>query len=193
MASTTGGFLLGFGCCVLILSLGGYVVWSQYQGLTRWRGAIKNIYDITHTGGYGMWISYLEGLAPYSSSLADIMRRLPGLQSFADQMQNIQYVGPFMRQLRDDSESAYEAIYTFDILPQYLLYVSVFGISLVVLGIVLVVRGRKKKELLHPSPSLNVPIPPPPSQVTTVKLVCLKCGYVVSPDDKFCHNCGASL
>ena len=52
--------------------------------------------------------------------------------------------GSNMRRVYDASESAYHAIQAFEVAPQFLAYGIVVGLVLIVVGVVLVVRARRK-------------------------------------------------
>jgi hypothetical protein len=181
---------MGFGVCVLMVSVGASMVIGQYYGqVMAWRDEVQQIYYITHSSSYESALNSLESLSPYANEIANGMDSAPWpfdwLHQYAPYVRSIGSAGSVMRQLRDASEKAYYAISALELAPQYLAYAMIFGVLLVGSGSILVLRARARagKSAVH---SLNPP-PPPPIRV------CPKCGYVASPHQKFCSNCGNAL
>ncbi|MDI6691258.1 MAG: hypothetical protein QME50_05250 [Candidatus Bathyarchaeota archaeon] len=66
MASTTGGFFLGFGLCLLLVSFAAFAVLEQYYSqIMRWRDYVERIYYITHSSFYENAMNALETLSPH--------------------------------------------------------------------------------------------------------------------------------
>jgi len=144
MASTTGGFLLGFGLCLLLASLGASTVLGQYYSqIMEWRGEVEQIYHITHSPDYCSAIDALDALSPYVTRIADALPWI-GLGRLTDYIRRIPRAATFMRQVYDLSESAYYAIRAVEVAPTYLQYIMFLGSFLIIIGIILIVRARRR-------------------------------------------------
>jgi len=145
VASTTGGFFIGFGLCLLLISFGAYAVLGQYYSqIMEWRDEVEQMYAITHSPAYEASMNALETLSPVANQLADAISRIPFISQYAEPLRQIGDAGSNMRRVYDASESAYHAIQAVEVAPQFLAYGIVVGIVLVVVGVVLVVRARRK-------------------------------------------------
>jgi len=111
MASTTGGFFLGFGFCLLLVSFGAYAVLGQYYSqIMEWRDEVEQVYAITHSPAYEASMNALEKLSPVANWLADRISLIPGISEYAELLRLISGAGSNMRRVYDASESAYHAI-----------------------------------------------------------------------------------
>jgi len=185
MGSTGGGFLIGFGACILLVGLGANMILGQYYGqVMAWKDEVQQIYSITHSSYYEAALNSLDALSPGANMVADRIEPIPFLNQYAPPLRLVGNAASTMRQVRQASENAYYAINAIEFAPQYLMYAMIFGIVLAGSGSILAVRARARagKGPAHP------PNPPPPPV-----RVCLKCGYVASPGQRFCSNCGFSL
>lgn len=145
MASTIGGFFIGFGLCVLLASLGGSVVLVQYYGQAmQWRDDIEQMYSITHSPAYQSTMDALNTLSPCADQVADAVGWILGIGWLAGYLRQIPRAASSMREIHDSSESAYHTIPAFEAAPQYLLYGVGFGLFLTIIDVILVVRARKK-------------------------------------------------
>jgi hypothetical protein len=146
IASTTGGFLIGFGLCLLLLSFGASAVLSGYYSqIMAWKDKVELLYQITHSSTYKAGMDALTALSPYANQIADAVGLMPGLNQLAVLLRQISGAASSMRSAYDASESAYYAIQVVGVAPQSLLYVMCFSIFLIVVGVVLVVRARRIK------------------------------------------------
>lgn len=160
MASTTGGFLVGFGLCLLLISLGALTILAQYYGqITQWRDKVEWIYHITHSSEYISAMNALERLSPYVGQLADAissMSWMPGLgwlSEFAEPLRQIGRAAQKMRDIYELSEAAYYAIQAVEVAPEYLTYGVMLGLVLIVAGAILIVKARRKRA----SPAVHPP------------------------------------
>lgn len=149
MASTTGGFLLGFGLCLLLVCLGAGFLLGQYYGqVMSWRGTIEQVYEITHSSGYRRAMDALSALSPHASRIADALRNplisWMGLGWLASYVEGIPQAYSYMKQVYDASETSYRAIGVVEVAPQYLIYGMGFGLLLMIIGAVLIARSRRR-------------------------------------------------
>ena len=149
MASTAGGFLLGFGLCVLLVCLGAGFLLEQYYGqVMSWRGTIEQVYEITHSPAYRRAMDALSTLSPYASRIADALRNplvsWMGLGWLASYVEGIPQACSYMKQVYDASETAYRAMGVVEVAPQDLVYGMGFGLLLMIIGAVLIARARRR-------------------------------------------------
>jgi drug/metabolite transporter (DMT)-like permease len=150
MASTAGGFLIGFGFCLLLVCFGAYMVLAQYYGqIMMWRSNVEQIYYMTHSQAYVASMNALERLSPYVNRIADAISWIPGLGWLADPLRQIGGAGSSMRKIYEASEAAYRGIQVVEVAPRFLTYGILFGLILMVAGVVLVVRARRKSQYMH--------------------------------------------
>ncbi|MEM2294585.1 MAG: hypothetical protein QXX41_15065 [Nitrososphaerota archaeon] len=146
MASTTGGFLIGFGLCIFLFSFGASFVLAQYYAqVMEWRDEAEQLYAITHSPGYEASMNALEKISPHANQIADTISLIPGLSPYAEPLRQIGGAGSNMRSVYYASESIYQAIQIFEIAPQYLEYAMIFGLFLMAIGIILVAKARRQK------------------------------------------------
>jgi len=71
VASTTGGFFIGFGLCLLV-SLGAYAVLGQYSSqIMEWRDEVGQVYAVTHSHSCKL-VSRCNKLDPCISQYASL-------------------------------------------------------------------------------------------------------------------------
>jgi hypothetical protein len=74
MASTGGGFLLGFGLCLLLVSLLAIAGASAaYEELKEHESDIAMLYNVTHSSGYQDAISSLDALSRVAHRIRDAL------------------------------------------------------------------------------------------------------------------------
>jgi hypothetical protein len=145
VASTAGGFLLGFGLYALLVCLGaGLLLGQYYEQVMSWRRTIEQVYEITHSPGYRRAMDALSALSPHASKIADALRWIPGLDWLASYVEGIPQVYSYMKQAYDASEAAYRAVGVVEVAPQYLIYGMGFGLLLMIIGAVLIARSRRR-------------------------------------------------
>ena len=164
------------------------MILSQYYSqIMEWRDEVEEIYTITHSSGYETVINALETVSPALNAIADAISWIPGLKNYALSIRQIGDAASTMKQVRDASEMAHQAMPVVQAMPQFLTYGIYLGIFLFVVGIILVVRARRKAQ----------PTTPPPTPVrqieTRVLAICPQCNSRISADSSFCSRCGADL
>ena len=148
MASTGGGFLIGFGLCLLLICGGAYAFLQSYYGqVVAWKSRVDQIYYITHSPMYVSAMESLETIAPYADQIADALNNpliaWMNLGWLGDYIRGIGGAASLMREAYMASEEAYHAIHMVSLAPQYLIYGGLFGLLLIVIGIVLVVKAKR--------------------------------------------------
>lgn len=133
LSSTFGGFLTGFGLCLLLVSIFLQVIINQYYDF------IKRIYFTTHSTAYEMVINALSTISPYTDKIADAIKWIPGLNFLSKPLKEIHNASNLMRELYDISTQAY-GIVNLE-LPFYGIVIS---IVFIVAGVALIIRARKR-------------------------------------------------
>ncbi|MEM0469499.1 MAG: hypothetical protein QW700_06785 [Desulfurococcaceae archaeon] len=87
-------------------------------------------------------------MSPYATQIADALPWI-GLGWLADYIRRIPRAATFMRQVYNSSESAYYAMQAVEVTPVYLQYGMISGLFLIIVGIILVVRTRRKGRTLR--------------------------------------------
>jgi len=145
MASTAGGLLLSFGLCLLLASLGAYIILGQYYGqVMEWRGEVERIYELTHSPAYEASMNALEALSPVANWLANRISWVPGISQYAEPLRRIGGAASYMRRIYEASESAYHAVRAVEAAPKLLEYGIAAGLALTVVGVALIARARRK-------------------------------------------------
>jgi len=93
MASTGGGFLLGFGLCLLLVSLLAIAGASAaYEDLKEHESDISMLYNVTHSSGYQDAISSLDALIRVAHRIRDALcnpaTSWMGLCSYGEKLAN---------------------------------------------------------------------------------------------------------
>ncbi|GAH41639.1 unnamed protein product, partial [marine sediment metagenome] len=74
MASTTGGFLVGIGLCIILISFGGFQVIDAYsEEIETAQYYAYQMYQTTHSSTYLGVMDALDTISPYVIELADIL------------------------------------------------------------------------------------------------------------------------
>jgi len=148
MASTAGGFLFGFGLCLLLASLGAHAILGQYYGqIIEWRGEVEQIYELTHSPAYEASMRALEKLSPHANRLADLMRDygwIIGIGWLSEYIRQIGSAASYMKRVYEASEAAHRALRAIEVAPQLLEYGIAAGLALIVVGVALILRARRR-------------------------------------------------
>jgi hypothetical protein len=152
MASTGGGFLLGFGLCLLLVSLlASFATLATYEELKKRESDIAMLYSITHSPGYQAVINALDTLSGVSYRIRDALCNPPislmGLCSYGENLANtVSGAANYMREVQHISEKLY---YTYVAMPmaiQFLWITSLVGLAMIGAGIALIIRARRKEK-----------------------------------------------
>jgi hypothetical protein len=165
MASTGGGFLLGFGLGLLVFSLLLSVgVREAYSELERYRSDIETLYSITHSSAYQSILNALETVSPYARSIRDAlcnpMISWMGVCDIGQRLEtSIGSAASMMREVQSLSERLYTAMVALPAVMNILWAASMVGLMMMAIGIALVIRARRKTES-KVMPTLLTPNPP---------------------------------
>ncbi|MEM3662849.1 MAG: hypothetical protein QXS89_05175 [Sulfolobales archaeon] len=148
MTSIAGGFLVGFGLCLLLVSFGASIVLDQYHTqLIEWRSKVEETYNNTHSRDYLITMEALAALSPYATQIADTLS-LVGLEPLANYTRQIPRAATLMEQAYNLSEAAYytmqNTLKNIGMVSTYLQYGMISGLLLIVVGVILIVRARKR-------------------------------------------------
>ena len=149
MASTVGGFLVGFGLALLISGLFfGYLLYEYEQDIREAAAAAETMYSFTHSGLYEATMNGLITLGRYANTSINIgFTTITGSQ--------IPLIGPllstaleggnYMANLRSKSEDLY---YNLQFVSRYgsqIAFIVAFGgMILIIAGILLIIRARRR-------------------------------------------------
>jgi heme/copper-type cytochrome/quinol oxidase subunit 1 len=152
MASTGGGFLLGFGLCLLVFSLLlSVVIREAYSELEKYRSDIETLYSITHSSEYQLALNGLETISPYASSIRDALCHplisWMGLCGIGQGLESsISSAASMMREVQLLSERLYTAMIVLPAVESILWAASMVGLIMMAIGIALIIRARRKQE-----------------------------------------------
>ena len=152
MASTGGGFLLGFGLCLLLVSLlASFGAVEVYERFERYRSDIERLYSITHSSGYQTVLRTLDTLSGVVNRIRDALCHplisWMGLCGISDSLtRGISGAASFMREVQSVSEELYYAITAMPMVIQLLWITSLIGLAMIGAGIALIIRARRKEK-----------------------------------------------
>ena len=173
MASTGGGFLLGFGLCLLLISSALFLFLSQqYEEVERWRSDVErwrsyvkrwrsyveNLYYSTHSSEYETAMNALETVGEYADKIADALNHpliaWMGLGWLGDSLRQIKKAASKMRDVYYASEEVYQSMQLIEVAPHTLIVLTVMphaltaaiflAIIFIIAGIALIARARRK-------------------------------------------------
>lgn len=154
MASTGGGFLLGFGLCLLLVSLlAGFSASAAYEELKERESDIALLYSVTHSSGYQDVISVLDALSRVAHRIRDALcnpaTSWMGLCGYGEELANtVTNASNYMREVRYISEKLY---YTYVAMPmtiQFLWTASLTGLAMIGAGTILIIRAKRKEKVV---------------------------------------------
>ena len=154
MASTGGGFLLGFGLCLLLVSLLAIAGASAvYKDLKEHESDIAMLYNITHSPDYQNAISSLDTLTRVAHRIRDALcnpaTSWMGLCSYGEKLANTTTnVANYMREVQYISEKLYHTYTAMPMVTQLLWTASLIGLAMIVAGAALIIRARRKEKVV---------------------------------------------
>ncbi len=149
MASTTGGFLVGVSLCIMLLCFGGIQVLDAYsEEIENARYYALQMYQTTHSSTYRGAMDALNTISPYASKIGDVLNNplvsWTGLGWLGSSLKQIPRAASTMREIYDASEKVYTATQVIEVAPEYLNYGIFAGGALLLIGVALVLRARKR-------------------------------------------------
>jgi len=151
LALTGGGFLLGFGPCLLLVGLlAGFMAVEVFERLERSRSDIEALYNATHSLKYQNTLRALEEL----SSAIDRIRNVlcnpviswMGLCSISGELANsINNATNYMRKVQSISEELRSTAIATPMMVKLLWIATLAGIAMIGAGTALITRAMKRR------------------------------------------------
>jgi hypothetical protein len=148
---TGGGFLLGFGLCLLLVGLlAGFMAVEVFERLERSRCDIEALYNATHSLEYQNDLRALEKL---SSAIDRIRNALcnpaiswMGLCGISEELANsINNATNYMRKVQSISEELHSTAIAMPMAVKLLWIATLAGIAMIGAGTALITRARKRR------------------------------------------------
>lgn len=148
MGPTIGGFLIGFGACLLIFSLGGlYGSYTAYYGAMSWVDEVVMIYNISHSDPYVKSLNVMRNISAILNPINSILRILPGVdQGVEDALKQLSYistVSSYMESIQAASERAIRVIALLEILAWIFMASSLVAVAMIAVGFTVVRKGAR--------------------------------------------------
>jgi len=152
MASTGGGFLLGFGLCLMLMSLLlGFIATEAYREFEKYASEIERLYYITHSSRYQSTLKALEELSGVAGGIRDALCHqliswmgLCGVgEGLAETTSNAALQ---MKELQYTSERLYYTYKALPIVTYSLGGLVIIGLVLIIGGIILIIRARRREK-----------------------------------------------
>jgi hypothetical protein len=145
---TIGGFLIGFGACLLIFSLGGlYGSYTAYYGAMSWVDEVVMIYNISHSDPYVKSLNVMRNISAILNPINSILRILPGVdQGVEDALKQLSYistVSSYMESIQAASERAIRVIALLEILAWIFMASSLVAVAMIAVGFTVVRKGAR--------------------------------------------------
>jgi hypothetical protein len=146
MASTAGGFLLGFGLCLLIFSLSlSVAVEEAYRELAS---DIGRLYSVTHSSEYSSTLIALETASSYAVKIRNALCHPAiswmGLCYIGETLESsITGAAGKMREIQALSERLYAATAALSAVRNILLVASIVGLLMIAIGVNINNQGQK--------------------------------------------------
>jgi hypothetical protein len=145
---TIGGFLIGFGACLLIFSLGGlYGSYTAYYGAMSWVDEVVMIYNISHSDPYVKSLNVMRNISAILNPINSILRILPGVdQGVEDALKQLSYISTvlsYMESIQAASEKAIRAIALLEILVWIFMASSLVAVAMIAVGFTVVRKGAR--------------------------------------------------
>lgn len=131
-----GGFLAGFGACLLIISIAGiYGSMTSYYGTLGWADDVERIYNLSHSEPYNRALSIMKNLSSFFEGIANIVRLIGGNQSQIQYVEEIPRASRYMEDIQMASESARRGMQILSILPPIFVALAILGLVLIIMGV----------------------------------------------------------
>jgi len=152
MASTGGGFLLGFGLCLLLVSLLAIADASAlYTELKEHESDIAMLYNVTHSPDYQNAINSLDTLTRVAHRIRDALcnpaTSWMDLCNYGEKLANTTTnAANYMREVQYISEKLYHTYTAMPMAIQLLWITSLIGLAMIVAGTALIIKARRKEK-----------------------------------------------
>jgi hypothetical protein len=146
MGSTLGGFLIGFGLCLLIFSGAGiYGSYTSYYRILEWVDEISLIYNITHSDLYVRSLNTMSNITSILGSIRDLLKQIPAIRGIepqiSSQVSDISQAVAVMKEIQAASERAMEGISLVNILPWIFVAMTIIASIMIMVGVNILKRG----------------------------------------------------
>lgn len=131
-----GGFLAGFGVCLLIISIAGiYGSLTSYYGTLGWADDVERIYNLSHSEPYNRALSIIKNLSGFFEGIRNIIRLVGGNQSQIQYIEEISRASSYMEDIQRASENAKRGMQILSILPPIFAALAILSLVLIVIGV----------------------------------------------------------
>jgi len=149
LALTGGGFLLGFGLCLLLVGLlAGFMAVEVFERLERSRCDIEALYNVTHSLEYQNDLRALEKLSSAIDRIRNALCNLAiswmGLCGMNEELANsINNATNYMRKVQSISEELHSTAIAMPMVVKLLWIATLAGIAMIGAGTALITRARR--------------------------------------------------
>jgi len=146
VSSTGGGALLGFGLCLLLVTMLGGMITSVLQAeVGSYESSIHEIYSVTHSEPYEIAMDALVTIGGYTDQIAEGLRWIR-LSFLAEPIGQVSVAGSYMKRVRDSSEMGYRSLEVLEsTIPQLLFFAFIGSIAMIAAGSVVIATRRHPK------------------------------------------------
>ena len=146
MASTAGGFLLGFGLCLLIFSF--FLSVIVEEAYREYRSDIEMLYSVTHSSEYSSTLIALETASSYAMKIRDALCHPAiswmGLCYIGETLKgSITGAADKMRETQALSERLHAATAALPAVESILWATSMAGLVMIAIGVALIIRAKR--------------------------------------------------
>lgn len=135
MSQFLGGFLAGFGACLLIISIMGiYGSVTSYYGTLGWADDVERIYNLSHSEPYKRALSIMKNISSVFEGIRDIIRLIGGNQSQIQYIEEIPRASSYMEDIQKASENAKRGMQILSILPPIFAALTTLSLVLIIIG-----------------------------------------------------------
>ena len=145
MNSTKGGFLIGFGLCLLAVSIGLFLISAPITNqIGELRVQIEEVYAITHSTTYESLYESLDFVTPSIGVIADAVALVPGLSQYAQPLRQLTDAASLMNQVKESSEISYEIFPYIEAVNPFCVTGAAFGVLMTAVGGFIIMQAKRK-------------------------------------------------
>lgn len=145
MNSTKGGFLIGFGLCLLAVSIGLFLISAPITNqIGELRVQIEEVYAITHSTTYESLYESLDFVTPSIGVIADAVALVPGLSHYAKPLRELTDAASLMNQVQESSEISYEVFQYIEAVTPLCVTGAAFGVLTTAVGGYIITQSKRK-------------------------------------------------